>query len=360
VISLLTLGAITTSFINIPIFIDHDMILAVNFGSVVIPIVISLFFIYKLKLNLIIISILIIVTSLITYLLAFIDPSIGIVINFPNYLIIIFFCLMLSILMPKKSYSNSKAKMSQSFDIIPISYSICTLGVFIGTDILWLPYLVELKFNVGFIGGLGIFDLIFISGIYTIFFSILLQILLHSFEKGSKKVSKPVVKPSNIDHIQLATLKARISAFMIDIGLQFGLVSILFIFIIKDQPEILSNSIFNIIRGEQWIIFVGWVWTIHITYHILFEWYSGQTPGKMIMNIRVMALPMFDKRNKNYKNFQNSREINRFMTIFTRNIIRLIDFILGFFLISIYFILSTKKSQRIGDYFASSVVIWNK
>jgi len=63
------------------------------------------------------------------------------------------------------------------------SYSICIFGVFFGADIFHLPSLLLIRPDVpmnAVIGGAGVFDLIFISGVISCLF-LLSHVLVYSF-----------------------------------------------------------------------------------------------------------------------------------------------------------------------------------
>lgn len=76
-------------------------------------------------------------------------------------------------------------------------------------------------------------------------------------------------------------------------------------------------------------------------YFILFEYFwSGQTPGKRLLGIRVIR--------------ENGQPVG-FLEVFIRNIIRIVDLILG-----PYFILFSKKEKRFGDYAIGTIVIKEK
>lgn len=334
ILVLLILGALFTSFINIPVYVSSDLILAVNFAGIVIPIVVSTFFLYKHKRYLIVSLMAISIICIITFLLGRVDPGFGIVLDFPYYFIPIVFGVLFAYLISIKN----------PYDAVPIAYAITTFGVFIGTDILLLPEVLEQNLKVGYFGGQGVLDFIFISGLFGIAGALLITIA-----RGSETL---ILTKSRLERrrfisnkkLRIALISTRIWAFILDGCIQFGLALILFLIIF--QENIVSGTFnFNLIyqlTGIRWLTFIGWSWVIHVTYHTLFEWYYCQTLGKMFMKIKVITIS--DKQNK-------------FMKVFCRNVLRSVDFLLGFYLVSVYLIIQTKHGQRIGDFFADTMVV---
>ncbi len=425
VLALLTIGAISTSIVNIPFFIGKDVMFTVNLGSVIIPLVISSFFIYKMRINIGFIFIMIIIISLITYLLSYIDPEIGIVSDFPWYILPIFLSAFLAILF----------LLPYPAEAVPLAYIISTFGVFIGADLTRLPVLFQNDLNIGYIGGLGIFDLIYISGLfaltltlvcnyprikaeapkqdiknsnmnrhlhiawnlveekrYTLAVKIAIKaIILRLADLTNQKVtiaSSPRIikacglskihqsdflllltyyKEENLTRIdairalvsveqlcrainmeeqkKFSPLKTRLAAFGIDCVIQciiFGFLLIIMIVGLNFQYNELFIGIWRFALF-WWAIF------IHIFYFIFFEWYFGQTPGKLFVKIKVVALGPNKRIGKSqYHNHD-------FLSVFTRNILRIIDLII--FLLSIFSIIQSTKRQRLGDYFAQTAVI---
>jgi uncharacterized membrane protein len=172
ILLILIIGGIIGSFINIPIFINDNLIILINFGAIIIPIFISILFMFKFR-DIFTFSILLItLISLVTYLFAEVDPGFGIFIRFPLYFFPILFGILISFLV----LGSRKPEAT-----IPMAYSSCTFGVFIGTDILLLPKVLNENIRVGYIGGFGIFDLIYVAGLYAIFIGFLILIIKKIF-----------------------------------------------------------------------------------------------------------------------------------------------------------------------------------
>lgn len=94
------------------------------------------------------------------------------------------------------------------------------------------------------------------------------------------------------------------------------------------------------------VLFLGvffWAFTIQVLYFTVFEYYwKGQSPGKRLLGLRVLEL--------------NDRPPD-FITAFTRNTVRLLDFVLVGYLVSLLLIASSPRAQRIGDRIADTVVV---
>ena len=84
---------------------------------------------------------------------------------------------------------------------------------------------------------------------------------------------------------------------------------------------------------------------ISIGYGILAEWYwQGQTLGKKILRLRVM-----DEQGLRLQ----------FSQIVIRNLLRSVDSLPGLYLIGGMVCLFSKRAQRLGDYAANTIVVWN-
>ena len=98
-------------------------------------------------------------------------------------------------------------------------------------------------------------------------------------------------------------------------------------------------------RTSPWIVaaYIIVTFMIFFGYFIVFEWaWRGQTPGKKAIGIRVV-------RDGGYP--------VDFLTVTIRNIIRAIEFGLGFYLISAISTLVSKENKRLGDFAAGTIVV---
>jgi uncharacterized RDD family membrane protein YckC len=84
---------------------------------------------------------------------------------------------------------------------------------------------------------------------------------------------------------------------------------------------------------------------ISIGYGIFFEWYwQGQTLGKKMLRLRVM-----DEKGLRLQ----------FSQIVIRNLLRSVDSLPGLYLIGGLVCLFSKRAQRLGDFAANTIVVWN-
>jgi uncharacterized RDD family membrane protein YckC len=97
----------------------------------------------------------------------------------------------------------------------------------------------------------------------------------------------------------------------------------------------------------------GGVWATAIVLLVLFffQWgyfslfeafWNGQTPGKRMLKLRVIQ--------------QSGQQIGFFHAL-SRNLLRIVDSLPGFYLVAIIFVFATKRSQRLGDLVAATMVV---
>jgi uncharacterized membrane protein len=170
ILAVIIIGGIVGTFINIPILKTEGSWVFINVGGVVLPLIISGFFMFKYRRHFVLILLLIIMLILTTFLFAKVDTDVGIIIDFPYYFIPSLFGAIFSYL---------TFKDREKYGIISISYCVSTIGVFIGSDLLLLPRMLDFGFGVGYLGGFGVFDLIYITGLYAVAFSIFIIYLKH-------------------------------------------------------------------------------------------------------------------------------------------------------------------------------------
>ena len=147
--------------------------------------------------------------------------------------------------------------------------------------------------------------------------------------------------PENTEiEFELAGIGNRFAALLIDtmiitlITFIIAISSIILYFIFKDMFDIINSTIRAIIII---IMFVLW----SNGYFILFEYFwSGQTPGKRLLGIRVIR--------------ENGQPVG-FLEVFIRNVIRYIDILVG-----PYFILFSKREKRLGDFAIGTIVVKEK
>jgi len=100
--------------------------------------------------------------AVITYLVTYPDPSQGIVAEFPYWLIPVLSASLLSVVFSKGIERRAA----------PFAYTIGTLGVLIGADVLHLFGLLSFPVHAAtnaVIGGASVFDMVFITGVLAVF-----------------------------------------------------------------------------------------------------------------------------------------------------------------------------------------------
>jgi uncharacterized RDD family membrane protein YckC len=137
----------------------------------------------------------------------------------------------------------------------------------------------------------------------------------------------------------LAGIGSRFMAAFLDMLIQFVLQAIL----ISSAIGLLTLDGFS--KSSVWIgaVSVFVFFCINWGYYAAFEilWH-GQTPGKRWAGIRVMK--------------ESGRPINAFEAI-TRNLLRVIDWLPGFYGFGVVTMMLNKKNRRLGDFVAGTLVV---
>lgn len=134
---------------------------------------------------------------------------------------------------------------------------------------------------------------------------------------------------------ELASMRARALAWTLD------LLIVIFGYILLMQ---LVQIIFGRFQNRGWYMFWGVMPVlIFFMYHIVWEIANGgQTPGKMLMNIRVVRLDGKDPE---------------WSDVVLRSTLQLVDSLFCFGIIGALLIKTTTKCQRLGDMAANTTVI---
>ena len=157
-----------------------------------------------------------------------------------------------------------------------------------------------------------------------------------------------VVTPENVTlSYELAGLGSRASAQLLDLSLQGAALSALFLisgYILSRLASTAPQSaLLRAISDFAAAIAIIVIFATLLGYFIYFEaTRSGQTPGKRWLGLRVVR--------------EEGAPID-FSAAAIRNLIRVIEMVLGFYLISIVFILFSPKYKRVGDYAAGTMVV---
>ncbi len=152
------------SFIYIPITVINGAILSISIGGAIIPLAITWRLLKSKRVRAYELLPIFVIATITSYLTTEVT-DIGIVSYFPLYLIPPF----LTGFFAYFSATNSGKPVP------PLAYSAQTLGAILGADLLHLPEILSLKLPEGanlVIGGAGVFDMIYLSGLFAALFSI--------------------------------------------------------------------------------------------------------------------------------------------------------------------------------------------
>lgn len=359
-IGLLIIGSASTMFLDFPLFIYKNYLLALNVGGALIPLILSYHFIKENEMSFKKILGGIILISVATYMVTRVTEE-GVISYFPFYFIPPFLSILLSFLLFYRHFLN------------PVfAYTISTIGVIIGGDFSHLPELFEKPF-MGSMGGAGLYDMVYLTGLisFCISFPFIRKEKRSKIERIIRKVEKEIYyagKVVGIEGSHAFILKKLIGSAndyeILKKEINAAKAKIMMNKIINEINEATKNRYaflyqrlfaflidFLIIFGITFIAsffykfslysFVLFLSLIQISYFIIFESTFGYTVGKAFMEIEV-------------RNIDMERD---FITIFTRNIIRFLEMLAAFYLISIVLIVASPKKQRIGDIIADSIVV---
>ena len=141
-------------------------------------------------------------------------------------------------------------------------------------------------------------------------------------------------------NFKAASLGERILAFAIDMAIKATYMLAVY-FLIYSVLDL--GSVMNSLDGWEEGVVSFLLMIPFIFYTLFFEsWTNGQTPGKMILKIRVVKIEGYQARFSDY---------------FSRWICRLVDIFIMLGLPAILGIIFSKKSQRLGDMVTDTTVI---
>jgi uncharacterized RDD family membrane protein YckC len=151
--------------------------------------------------------------------------------------------------------------------------------------------------------------------------------------------------PENVNlQRRLAGIGSRFLAGLLDTLLIVGLYAVLFLAFVAfgSNPLRVRPSLVDTASTVIFAILILFAFLIYWGYFVLFEArLNGQTPGKKYMKIRVV---------------QQEGAAATLDSIAVRNLLRVVDFI-GLYAVAGIVMFVTKKSQRLGDLAAGTVVI---
>lgn len=418
---LLIVGSLSMLFVpdEVPVVVYRQYFLAVNLGGAIIPTVLSIHLLRSKRIPLLVWAPGVLAVSAITFLITRVQPSAGIVAEFPYMFLPALTGALLALLLYSRNSPRAPA----------FAYASATLGSLIGADIYHMPELFQSEAFVGSIGGAGVFDLVYIGGLVSVGLVLLfttsqlrrLRATLPHAELARERVHAELrnsVTALMMGQYQLSAQRslAAVQERIRQVGQAFGhggaYPDALYRLVPDPNPlqayhliaryanvalldfysarwalqsaqgilqrlqavertryaglgrrtaaflvdavlmtMVLASVVALVYAGgaafaDPVVLFLGvffWAFMIQVLYFTVFEYYwKGQTPGKRLLGLRVLEL--------------NERPPD-FITVFTRNTVRLIDFVLLGYLVSLLLIASGPRAQRIGDRIADTVVV---
>ncbi len=126
-------------------------------------------------------------------------------------------------------------------------------------------------------------------------------------------------------------------------GVGYAVLILILVLIASSAPKAVGGALTH--NGEKWLIagIILFHFLVYWGYFALFEtFWNGQTPGKKLCKVRVIQ--------------QTGRQIT-FFEAMTRNLIRVIDMLPGFYLIGVIAMMCNRRNQRLGDLAAATLVV---
>ena len=144
----------------------------------------------------------------------------------------------------------------------------------------------------------------------------------------------------------IAGIGSRFLALLADTVVQliaYAILFFIFFLILTSAPRLAGMIVDR--AGEKWLIAAIFlvVFLLRWGYYTVFEaFWNGQTPSKKLCKLRVIR--------------DSGRQITFFESL-TRNLIRAIDSLPGFYAIGIITMLCNRRSKRLGDFAAGTLVV---
>jgi uncharacterized RDD family membrane protein YckC len=141
---------------------------------------------------------------------------------------------------------------------------------------------------------------------------------------------------------QTAGLGRRSAAQLIDCMIIYGIIAIMFI--AAAIAGVFEEDVLSFAEGLVLAVIILISFLIMFGYGICFEYFwNGQTPGKRVLKLKVV---------------QEQGQPLTFLSAAIRNLLRLIDFLPGGYMLGCLFIFFHPRHQRIGDLVAGTIVIY--
>ena len=144
----------------------------------------------------------------------------------------------------------------------------------------------------------------------------------------------------------IAGIGSRFLALLADTVVQliaYAILFFIFFLTLTSAPRLAGMIVDR--AGEKWLIaaILLVVFFLRWGYYTVFEaFWNGQTPGKKLCKLRVIR--------------DSGRQITFFESL-TRNLIRAVDSLPGFYAIGIVTMLCNRRSKRLGDFAAGTLVV---
>lgn len=156
-IGLILVGSFFGLVADVPLIVSSDTLLNINLGGALIPVIVCGSLIYRKKLKLWKLVVGVSAVSVVAYRITRYEPNVGIVAEFPYFLIPSLLGLVIAVLFGWLTDDDI-------YHQIPYTYTFAVLGNLIGADLVRIPLLVE-EGIMGSIGGAGAMDLVYLSGL---------------------------------------------------------------------------------------------------------------------------------------------------------------------------------------------------
>ena len=152
-VGMILVGSFFGIITDIPVVVLERSLLNINLGGALIPVIVCGSVIYSKKLGKSKLILGIALVSVLSYYITRFEPNLGIVAEFPYFLLPSALGIGLSLLLERSAQTR-----------IPYAYSASVLGTLIGADLVRIPMLVD-EGVFGSIGGAGAMDLVYLSGL---------------------------------------------------------------------------------------------------------------------------------------------------------------------------------------------------
>jgi uncharacterized RDD family membrane protein YckC len=150
-------------------------------------------------------------------------------------------------------------------------------------------------------------------------------------------------------HYELAGLGSRFLAVGVDLAIQLGFtLAVLLVFFAAAKPlgRAAASISAKLTKSSEAIVLGAGVlalFLVYFGYFIIFElWWSGRTPGKRALGIRVVRDAGFPI------------DIGAAVV---RNMVRVVEFSLGFYALSAVSAVLSRQNKRLGDFAAGTIVV---